>query len=198
MGSQIFIHLVGEGLYENDLAPFLGRDFVAEISWGHLWMERSPFLSKQEEDLLRARTDWHEDFNKPVNPAELAKVLTKVNDYLKTNESTLPFEIEIDYTKMAHAGLETDLIINNSRCWIKGDSYVFDVTTKVNVVSYAMEPNEVDVWVDIADEVVIEGKLFYLKRITRYEKYKEILEKTIAFCRYAGGKNNKVLWQQYN
>jgi hypothetical protein len=198
MGSQIFIRLVNEGLYENDLAPFLGRDFVSEISWGHLWLKRSPFLSKKEEDLLRARTDMHEDYEQPVDPTELAKVLTKVNDYLKANESTLPFEIEIDYARMEQEGLETDLIINNSRCWIQGDSEYYKVTNKVKIVNVPMEPNEVDVWIDIAEEVAIEGKLFYLKRTTRYEKFKEILEKTIAFCRYAQGKNEKVLWQQYN
>jgi hypothetical protein len=197
MGSQIFIHLAGEGLYKSDLAPFLGRDFAAEISLGHLWIERSPFLSKQEEDLLCARTDMHEDYEQPVDPAELANVLIKINDYLKTNEDTLPFEIEIDYAKMEQEGLESDVIINNSRCWIQGDTNLTNNPSKINVLSHPMEPNGVDVWIDIADEVVIEGKLFYLKRITRYEKYKEILEKTIAFCRYAEGKNKKVLWQHY-
>lgn len=84
------------------------------------------FLTLTEAALLKA--PYYESFEDeplpvPVNPAELARVLTKVKDYLWTHHDSLPYEIGLDYERMRREGLPTDIIINGSRCWIHGDSY---------------------------------------------------------------------------
>lgn len=50
-----------------------------------------------------------------------------------------------------------------------------------------MQPNEVDIWVDIKEKIDIGGRTYYLKRVTRLERYNELINKIIDFCEYAKG-----------
>lgn len=57
-----------------------------------------------------------------------------------------------------------------------------------------MEPDEIDLWIEIANEIKIDDKIYFLKKITRYEKYQELIERIITFCKFAIEKNEKIYW----
>lgn len=200
MGAQTIITIAGDKHDASYESPFLGRDFTHEIAQGYLWDKREPFLTTLESKLLTPiNTEfYYEGIHKPVHPFNLVIVLNKVKQYLKANENSLPFEIELDYDKMEKENLSTDIMINNSKCWIQGDSYYNKVSSMVRIVNYPMEPNEVDVWIDIKDKVEIEGRIYYLKKITRYEKYKNMIDDVIAFCEYAKQKHKMIDWKFYS
>jgi hypothetical protein len=195
MGAEIHIRTVSDKYDDKEIAPFLGRDFHREIVEGRIWENKKPFLNAEESKLLHA--PYYEELDdsiSPIHPLELSKVLTKVKNYLKANEDSLPYEIDIDDERMAKEGLSYDLIIKQSRCWIQGDSLYYNVSSKVKIVSYPLEPNKVELWVDIAERVEIDGKRYHLKKISRYDKFSELLDEVIEFCRYAASRNEKIYW----
>jgi len=197
LGAEIHIRLTSDRHNNKNLAPFLGRDFQYEISEGSIWQNKRSFLNSDEIKLLKATYDElfeNKDLIPTIEPKSLKEVLVKVKNYLRLNQSELPFEIEIDYEKMEKENLNYYLTVNESRCWIKDDSKYNNVFNKVQIVNYKMELNKVDIWIDISDKVEIEGKIYYLKKTTRYEKYADLIDKVIDFCRHAEDIKNKIYW----
>ena len=196
MGAEIYIRLEDDIDDTGGNAPFLGRDFQHEISRGAIWENREPFLTELEQKVLEAPycEEMEELFIDPIEPDSLQKILLKVKKYLYDNEQLLPFEVCIDYQRMEKENLSTDLVVNESRCWIRGDSFVYKVTDKVEIVNYPNEKNEIDMWVNIADEIEIEDQKYFLKRVTRYEKYSKEIDEVIDFCADAIENNKKVYW----
>ncbi|MCF8255593.1 MAG: hypothetical protein K9H61_13515 [Bacteroidia bacterium] len=196
MGAEIHIRLTSDRYNDKALAPYLGRDFHSEITRGAIWHDRQ-FLSDFETELLEAPYDElfeNKDEILPIEPRNLEKIMIKVRDFLYENQDTLPFEIEIDYEKMENEKLSYNLTINNCRCWIQGDSRYYQVTDKVKIVNYPFEPSDVDLWIGISDRVELEGKVYYLKMVTRFERYKELIDKVIDFCRYANKIGDRIYW----
>ena len=200
MGAETWITIAGDKHDASHESPFLGRDFTHEIAHGFLWYKGSAFLSEQEAAILYPinSDDYNDGIEELIHPDDLISVLKKVKKYLKSDKDPLPIEIELDYDKMEKENLSTDIIINNSKCWIQGDSYYNKVSSMVRIVNYPMEPNEVDVWIDIKDKVEIEGRIYYLKKITRYEKYTNMIDDVIAFCEYAKQKHKMIDWKFYS
>lgn len=196
MGAEIHISLESDKYDDKELAPFLGHDFQYEITRGAIWENRKPFLSKDELELLEAPyyEEFEDDSVRLINPSKLIIVLDKVKKYLRENEDTLPFEIHIDHERMEKEGITKDLIVNNSRCWIRGDSLYHEVSEKVQIVNYPMEPTDVYLWIDYGNEIEINGKKYYLKKTSRFEKFVESLDKVIEFCKTAENKNEKIYW----
>lgn len=192
MGTEIHISLENDKYDDQELAPFLGRDFYYEITQGAIWENKKPFLSNVEIELLAAK--YVEDSLKPINPTDLKNVLKKVQKYLKDHINVLPFEIEIDLNRMEKEGLESDLRVQGSRCWIKGDSLYYEVSQKFEIISYPREPNEINLWIDYAEEIWVDGKKYYFKKISRFEKYARTIAQVIAFCRIAEDKDEKIYW----
>jgi len=157
LGAETLIRTIKDDATSEKLTPFLGRDFTFEISNGFLWYERKPFLSEKETELLSPLhyDDFDDGIEKPINPTDFLLIFGKIKQYLKSNQNELPFEIELDYEKMEQEGLSTDIIVNNSRCWMQGDSYVYDVSAKVRIVNYPMEPTDVDLWIEVKDKIEI-------------------------------------------
>lgn len=195
MSSETHIRLASDPSGENTIVPFLGRDFTWEIAFGYLFEEKS-FLSKQEWEILipQNTNDIHNETPTPLNPIDLASILEKIKKYLKDNQDKLPFEIELDYDKMEKEGLSCEIFINGSRCWIQGDSNIFDVSTKVKIVNYPMAPNAVEMWVDIKDKLEIEGRTYYLRKVTRHTKYEEQINGIIDLCKQSENKNEPIYW----
>ncbi len=195
MGLETHIRLVSDPTDENAITPFLGRDFTWEIAFGYLFEEKS-FLSKEEWEILAPQNtdDIHGAHPTPLNQIDLASVLEKTKKYLKDNQDKLPFEIELDHDKMEKEGLSCEIIINGSRCWIQGDSNTFDVSSKVKIVNYTTAPNAVEMWVDIKDKLEIEGRTYYLRKVTRYTKYEEQINEIIDLCKQSENKNQLVYW----
>lgn len=195
MGLQTRIRTTSEEENEYDYAPILGRDFTYEIALGYLFEDRS-FLSDEEWQRLEPQNmDSHVYKERTsLNPTVLISILYKVKEYLNDNQNTLPFEIELDYEKMKKEDLSSDIIINGSLCWIQGDSKIYDVSTKVGIVNHPQQPHQVDLWIDIQDKIEIEGKIYYLRKVTRFDRYKELIDKVIEFCEYAKSSNNNVYW----
>jgi hypothetical protein len=195
MGYRTHIRIASDQYDEKELAPFLGRDFTLDITLACLFDEQS-FLSKDEWQILNPQISDNiiNEKPNPVNPADLLFVLDKIKKYLKDNQDKLPFEIELDYEKMEKEGLSCEITINGSICWLQGDSYVFEVSSKVKIVNHPMQPTEVDLWVDIKDKIEIEGRIYYLRKVTRYDKYEELISKVTEFCEYAKNNNENVYW----
>ena len=196
MGAEIHIRLESDKYDNKELAPFLGRDFYYEITRKAIWEDKESFLSKTEFDLLEAPyyEEFEDDSVKVINPADLIVVLEKVKKHLKENKDSLPFEVKIDFERMEKQGLTSDLIVNGSRCWIRGDSLYHDVSDKVEIVNYPMEPNKVDLLVDILEELEIDGRKYFLKKISRFEKFAETIDKVTEFCQLAENNNEKIYW----
>lgn len=196
MGAQIHIRLESDKYDDKELAPFLGRDFYWEITRGYIWENENPFLNEDEIDLLEA--PFYEDFEdnsvKRINPNDLKIIIEKVKKYLKENKDLLPFEIDLDFERMDKEKLETDIIINESKCWIKGESLYNSISDKVRIVNYPTEKNEVDIWITISDKIEIEGRKYYLKKILMYEKHVEKLDQVLQFCRLAEKRKEKIYW----
>lgn len=195
MGYETQIRLASDQYDEKKLTPFLGREFTRDISLGYLFNKNS-LLNDDEWNILTPQDSDNIVGEKPnaVNPADLLAVLNKIKKYLKDNQNTLPFEIEPDYYKLEKEGLSSEIIINVSRCWIQGDSDIFEVSSKVKIVNYPMEPTEVDLWVDVKDKIEIEGRTYYLRKITRYERYRELINRVTEFCEQAKENNEIVYW----
>ena len=197
MGAQILIRLESDKYDEGHLAPFLGRDFHWEIAKGNLWKDANHyFLDKREAKLLDAPFDENleEEFKALIHPKELLQVIEKVKLFLKNNDDTLPYEIMLDSDKMSLKGLDYPLMLKNSRCWIQGDSYLYEVNERVKIVNYPQEPNEVELWLKVKDEIIIEDRTYYLKKETRFEKFEESLSEVIEFCKYAISRKEKIYW----
>ncbi|UTW66137.1 hypothetical protein KFE94_16010 [bacterium SCSIO 12643] len=196
MGAEIHISLESDKYDDQELAPFLGRSFHYEITRGAIWENRAPFLSKAEIELLEAPYYDGIEYESVqlISPNDLKAVLEKVKNYLYAYRDTLPFEIDIDHERMENAGLSSYLTVNGSKCWIKGDSLYHHVSEKVQISNYPMEPTSIDVWIDYADEVVIDGNKYYLKKTSRFEKFADTLDQVIAFCEMANKKNEKIYW----
>jgi len=196
MGAEIHISLESDKYDDKERAPFLGRDFHYEITRGAIWEDRELFLSKNEIDILEA--PYYEEFEDEsvslTNPSDLISVHEKVKKYLKENKDTLPFEIHIDFERMEKEGITPDLIIKGSRCWIKGDSLYHNVSEKIEIVNYPMEPIEIDFWIDYAEEIEIDGKMYFLKKETQFEKFADTIDKVIEFCEIANEKDEEIYW----
>lgn len=195
MGAQINISLVSDKFDKEGLAPFIGRDFVYEIVKGGLWNKRSPFLTLEEAKLLEAPlyNYFDDDSVKPLDPLDLIAVLNKVSRYLKSNEKLLAYEVELDFEKMQSEGLDTDLWVNGVRCWVKGDEVYTPETGVVNIVNLPGN-DDVDIWVEVKDAIEVDGKTYYLRTESRYDRYSDLLQRIIDFCNYAISKNEKVYW----
>lgn len=195
MGLETHIRLASDQYDEKKIAPFLGRDFTWDIALGNLFDNKS-FLSKDEWKIITPQNsdDVVDEKPNPVNPADLLSVLDKIKKYLKDNQDTLPFEIELDYDKMEKEGLSCEITINGSRCWLQGDSNVFEVSSKVKIVNHPMEPTEVELWVDVRDKIDIEERTYYLRKVTRHNKYEELINRVTDFCEQAKNKNENVYW----
>ncbi|GAB2942718.1 hypothetical protein GCM10027048_04200 [Hymenobacter coalescens] len=204
MGARIEISTVGDKYDDRNLAPFLGRYFQYEITRGALWENHAPFLTPAEAQLLEApyfKSFEDEPAPAPVDPAELARVLLKVKDYLWTHQDSLPYEIHLDYERMKREGLPTD-IINHSRCWIHGDLLyhsspwcTFPVTERqMLITNFPHDPNDVDLVVDIKERIEIEGRTYYLTRTNRHEVFAPVLDQVIAFCNEASRIGEQVYW----
>ncbi|CAL2103711.1 conserved protein of unknown function [Tenacibaculum sp. 190130A14a] len=196
MGAEVHIRLENDKYDEKGLAPFLGRDFQSEITTSALWETHEPFLDQNEIDLLYAPYyDFFDDNTvQLIEPSKLKSILEKIDCYLEHNKDSLPFEIDIDYERMEKENLPTDLIINDSSCWIQGDSFYYDVTDKFKIVNHNLESNEVELWVEFKEKVKIENSFFYLKKEYRYEKYKNDLNEVINFCQLAINTHQKIYW----
>ncbi len=196
MGAEIHILLKSDVNDEKELAPFLGRDFHSEVTRGRVWDGKEPFLTEAEIELLEA--PYYEDIEdervKPIDPKDLINVLGKVKKYLKDKKDELPFEIEVDIDKMEKENLSSDLIVNGSKCWMKGDSLYYHVFDKVQIVTYPLEPNEVDKWISFSDTIYLEGKKYYLKKTTRIEKFEDTINEVIEFCRIAESEKDEIYW----
>ncbi|MBJ6145228.1 hypothetical protein [Hymenobacter sp. BT559] len=204
MGSQLDLRMVGDKYDERQLSPFLGRDFKFEIAGGDIWMDRPPFLTPEERVLIEG--PYYEDFDEyppvTISPLELARVLTKIKDYLWTHQDSLQQEISLDYERMEQEGLSTYIIVNQSHCWI--DNYpgrcfkewwpVGKTEHQIRITSYPLEPNEVELWMDAGERLEIEGRTYYLKRTSPYEKFASALDKAIIFCTYADSIGEQVFW----
>jgi len=144
VGMETHLRIASDRYDDKKDLPFhLGKDFSWEISLGYLFKNKS-FLSVDEWKILEPQnSDDVENGNyKPINPADLVFVLNKIKEYLKNNQNTLPFEIALDYDKMDKEGISYEIIINNSRCWIQGDSHIFEVSSRFKLVNHPMETNE--------------------------------------------------------
>lgn len=196
MGAEIVIRLVSDRYDEKGHAPFIGRDFQREITRGNIWEGHHPFLSDGERELLQAPYDQtlDDEYGKPVSPRALIVVLKKVKDYLKVAAEHLPYYIGLDIDRMEAENLDTQIFIDGSRCWIQGDSLLYNIEEHVKFISLPGEPKEVEQWVSVSEEVVVGGEVYYLRKVTRYEKYREKLDEVIAFCEYAISRNEKVYW----
>ncbi len=195
MGQETHIRRTSDRFDEKKLAPFLGNDFTWDIALGYLFDDNS-FLSKDEWKILTPQNteDIIDEKPNPVNPADLISVLQKIKFYLKDHQDTLPFEIDFDYDKMEKEGLSCEIIINDSGCWIQGDSAHYEVSSKVKIINLPMQPNEVELWVDVKDKIEIEGRTYYLRKVTRYDKYKELINRIIDICEDAQNNNENVYW----
>ncbi|WP_291728395.1 hypothetical protein [Bernardetia sp.] len=196
MGVEVYIRLASDEDDKQSIAPFLGRDFWWEITRGYIWENKQPFLTEEETSLLEASRydDFKDDLGKKVRPKDLALVIEKVKKYLKENEDSLPFEIDLDYKKMDKEGLDTDIIINESRCWLRGDSLYHEISDKINVVNYPTEKNDVDMWISISDKVEIENRLYYLKKTSMFDKHSPKLDEILHFCRLAEQRSEMIYW----
>ena len=196
MGAEIHICLESDKYNERELAPFLGRDFQSEITRGTIWRNKKPFLNDEEIKILEA--PYYEEFEdesvRLTNPDELIIVLKKVKEYLKKNKDILPFEIGIDFDKMKKLGLNQELIVSGSRCWIKGDSLYYDVSETFQIVNYPKEPNEINLTIEYSEEVDINNKKFFLKKESRFEKFADTIDQVIEFCQMAYENNEKIYW----
>ncbi|OYU96586.1 MAG: hypothetical protein CFE21_09390 [Bacteroidetes bacterium B1(2017)] len=195
MGQETYIRIASDQYDKKKQAPFLGRDFTWEIAFGNLFKEKS-FLSMEEWKIVTPQNtdDILDEKPKSIHPKALLSILNKIKTHLKDNQSLLPFEIELEYSKMDTEGLSSEILINGSRCWIQGDSNVYEVSSKVKIVNLPMQPNEVDLWVEIQDKIEIEGRTYYLKKMTRYDKYESLINKIIDICKLAENKNELVYW----
>lgn len=195
MRAQIILRTEGDEFDLKNLAPFLGRDFQSEIACGHLWDKHPKFLTKEEEEILYAPNfeSYDEEQVKLLDPKQLKKILEKVLSFLKSEEKTLPFEVEIDFEKMNQLGLETDLYVDGVRCWIQGDSKIYKVDKKVKLINLPQEKT-VEKWLEIKEKVQINDRVYYLKIETRYERHEENITKCIDFCQQAIEQEKKIYW----
>ena len=195
MSTEVHIRLANDKYNEKGLAPFLDSDFYYDIVLGNLWQNKNTLLTDYESELLKAQYyEYFNDDTRAFEPKKLRDIFMKIKKYLKENEDDLPFEIDIDYKKMRENGLNTDIVIHNSRCWIQGDSALYEVSEHVNIVNFPFEPNKVKIQVKIAEKIKIKGKTYFLKKTSRFEKYNEPIEKIINFCNYAINSNEKIYW----
>jgi len=195
MGYETHIRLVNDKNDKKKGAPFLGRDFTWEIALGYLFEEKSILTQDEWKILLPQNSDEIVDEKpNPINPTDLLSILEKIKKYLYDNQDTLPFEIELDYDRMEESGLSNEIKINGSRCWLQGDSNVYEISTKIRIINYPLQPTEVDLWVDIDSKINIEGRTYYLKKVTRHERYKEQICNVIDYCVYAMSINENLYW----
>jgi desulfoferrodoxin (superoxide reductase-like protein) len=195
MGYETNIRIAGDGFEEKNNAQFIGNDFTWEIALGYLFDKKS-FLSKNEWQILIPQNsdDTVDEKPNPVNPTDLLSILDKIKKHLEENQDTLPFEIALDFDKMEKEGLSCEITINGSRCWIQGDSNVFEVYSKVKIVNHPMEPNEVYLWVEVIDKIEIEGRTYFLRKVTRYDRYNELISRITDYLVQAKNNKEKVYW----
>ena len=174
-----------------DEAPFLGSDFDYEIACGNLWSDNYNFLSEEEKSFLHPQDQ--DDDLKLIDPNKLKIIFEKILSFLEREKEKLSFEIELDFAKMRSENLDTDLYVNGIRCWIQGDSAYYQVEPKFRIINLPGDQN-VEEWVAFKEEIIFDGNKYYLKKITRLERYKNQILQIIEYCNKAVELKTKVYW----
>ncbi|AHM62919.1 hypothetical protein D770_23400 [Flammeovirgaceae bacterium 311] len=65
---------------------------------------------------------------------------------------------------------------------------------KFNIKNYPNEPDNIDLWLDVKDKIEIDGKLYFMRTITKYQQFESTIQDVIAYCNIAIALNKKVLW----
>ena len=92
------------------------------------------------------------------------------------------------------------LTVNGSKCWIEGDTYLYDefnnkgLRNKFNIRSYPQEPNEVDIWLDVKEEIKIFEEVYYMHSITKFQQHSSTILEIIEYCKKALKLDKKVFW----
>ncbi len=208
MGSQLEILIRKNETDQNK--PYISKSFKNEIAFGCLWANRKPFLIKEEEDILAPKWDWlglYETPITPINPSKLKAVLLKVSQYLQQNQQNLPLIHALNQSKENLAQVQSfaegsfgELKIRNTKCWVLGDTYLYDeynekgLRYKFNIRSYPEENKTINVWLDVKNEIIIDNRKYYMRTITKYEQYRDMLNNIINYCDKALGLGHSVFW----
>jgi hypothetical protein len=208
MGYELEISITGN--YDSN-SPVFTTDFLAQIVSGHLWQNRKAFLSSAESEILFPKwtnnSDGDERLLEPVDPLLLKSVFYKIGQYLEKNQTILPLVHSLSCNKSELEQIDNyafgsfgELIIKNSKCWVQGDTYFYDeyndkgLRQKFNIRNHPYEPDDIDLWMDVKSEIEIDGKLYYMRTITKFQQFEESIKDVIACCNTAIEQNKNIYW----
>lgn len=192
MGYQVILNSQNSIPELIDTAPFLGSDFDHEIACGSLWSNNYNFLSKEEKNFLFPQDQDEE--KKLIDPLSLKLIFEKILFFLEQESDNLPFEIELDFDRMNAENLDTDLYIDGIRCWIQGDSKCYQVVPKFKIVNLPIVNTTIEKWVNFKEEVYFGSNKYYLRKTSRYERYKDQIFQIKDYCQMAINLKVKVYW----
>ncbi|MFA9215125.1 MAG: hypothetical protein ACEQSR_15005 [Candidatus Methylacidiphilales bacterium] len=192
MGYQVILNSQNSIPELIDTAPFLGSDFEYEIACGSLWSNNYNFLSKEEKNFLFPQDQDEE--KKLIDPFILKLIFEKILFFLEQESDNLPFEIEIDFERMNTENLDTDLYIDGVRCWIQGNSSYYQVVPKFKILNLPIENTIIEKWVNFKEEIYFGKNKYYLRKTSRFERYKDQIFQIINYCKMAINLKVKVYW----
>lgn len=201
-----------KGLEDDESSPQIPRCFKDEVCFGHLWLNRISFLSDEEESILIPEYWETSDYSDLTSfePNKLISVLNKVSNYLEEHRAELPLVhllsdtqedvLDSDQFKFGSFG---HLEVSGSKCWIEGDTFVYDefnkngLRNKIHILNYPNEPTNIDIWIDVEKVVQISGKKYYINSITKYEQHKTTILEIINYCNQAIKLKKEIYWTFY-
>lgn len=192
MGYQVVLNSQNSIPELLDMTPFLGSDFDYEIACGGLWKNDFNFFSKEEKKLLFPQDQDEE--KKLIDPLSLKLIFEKILFFLEQESDNLPFAIELDFDRMNAENLDTDLYIDGIRCWIQGNSAYYQVVPKFKILNLPIENTIIEKWVNFKEEIYFGKNKYYLRKTSRFERYKDQIFQIIDYCQMAINLKVKVYW----
>lgn len=185
----------GEVIDSHDLS----RSFYSQIICGR-HIDYSVFLSKEEINIKTATGggSLSELKKREKDPDKLRSVLVKIQKHIKQNSSNLPL-IHSVYKEKGFEKSIGSVIINDIPVSIHGDLYYYDnyekVREKIHLKSWNEYLGQVDYFLEVKPEIVIDGKIYFVKSITKAEYYEYAFEDCFNFLDIAVKMNKNILFE---
>lgn len=198
MGITLYLGFI-EG--DNEVGNYCGKSFFQEIIGGRNpeYFNLDNFLTDEEQKLLYpdyADYSSYEEMKRncrDIDPQKLLNIFKKIYDYLFYNHDRLPLIHFISKAKITQTGTPDEFIFKGKKSHLDGMHHDLFHRNDLSLINWH-NGQEIREWIPVSKELNLDGNIFFVETVNKFDEYKKILEACIQTCEKAKEINEKLNW----